>query len=251
MSQPTTFSEQAADRPGRPVRATVFAAFMFLLAIVMGLVCSPLLLGPRGPIRGVVRLWVRWVLGALDLLCGVRIEVRGRAHRPEGAALIAAKHQGMLDTIAPFVFLDDPCIVLKKELMRIPIYGWYAAKLGMIPVDREAGSKAMRDLLHAARDALQEGRQIIIFPEGTRKAPGEPPDYKPGIAGLYRDLALTCTPMATNSGLYWPAHGLDKHPGAAVFEFLPPIPAGLKRGAFMQELQARIETASSVLAAGA
>jgi len=249
VSQAAAISKAAQDRTGRPVRAAVFAVFMFLLAIVMGLVCSPLLLGPRGPVRVIVRLWVRWVLGALKLLCGITVEVRGREHMPKGAALIAAKHQGMLDTIAPFLFLDDPCVVLKKELMRIPIYGWYAAKMGMIPVDRQAGSKAVRDLLHAARDKLAEGRQIIIFPEGTRKLPGEAPDYKPGIAGLYRDLSLDCAPMATNSGLYWPAHGLNKYPGPAVFEFLPPIPAGLKRGAFMQELQTRIETASASLAA--
>jgi 1-acyl-sn-glycerol-3-phosphate acyltransferase len=241
----------AASPAGRPrkLRGALFTAFMFVLAIVMGLVCSPFLLGPRDRVRGIVRLWVRVVLGALRLLCGVRVEVRGREHAPRGAALIPAKHQGMLDTIAPFLFLDDPCIVLKQELMRIPIYGWYAAKLEMIPVNREAGAKALRDLVHQAQAKLAEGRQIIIYPEGTRTAPGAPPDYKPGIAGLYRDLNTPCTPMATNSGLFWPAHGLAKSPGTAVFEFLPPIPPGLKRGTFMQELQARIETASTVLLA--
>jgi 1-acyl-sn-glycerol-3-phosphate acyltransferase len=240
-------SVAASTSRARPVRGALFTAFMFALAIVVGLVCAPLLLGPRGPIRAIVRLWIRTVLAALRVLCGVRVEVRGREHAPTGAALIAAKHQGMLDTIAPFLFLDDPCIVLKKELLRIPIYGWYAAKLGMIPVDREAGAKALRDLLHRAQQKLAEGRQIIIYPEGTRTAPRAPPDYKPGIAGLYRDLGLACTPMATNSGVFWPAHGVARSPGVAVFEFLPAVPPGLKRGSFMQALQSRIETASTAL----
>jgi 1-acyl-sn-glycerol-3-phosphate acyltransferase len=229
------------------VRSALFTAFMFALAIGMGIVCSPTLLGSRRAVRGPMRLWCRLVLGALKLLCGVNVEVRGREHRPAGPALIAAKHQSMLDTIGPMLFLDDPCFVLRRELLKIPVWGWYARKAGMIALDREGGAAALRQLVHAAEAALKDGRQIIIFPEGTRKAPGAPPDYKPGVAGLYRDLAVACTPLATNSGVVWPAHGLNKHPGVAVFEFLPPIPAGLKRGAFMQELQARIETGSTAL----
>lgn len=231
----------------RPLGSLLFAVWMFGLAIVLGLVCLPLLLGPRRWVMVIVRLWVRWVLGALKLLCGISIEVRGREHLPSGACLIAAKHQSMLDTLAPFLFLPDPCISLKKELLRIPIFGWYAAKVEMVRIDREGGAKTMRELLHRTRDVLADGRQFIIYPEGTRQAPGAPPDYKPGVAGLYRDLRLACLPMATNAGLVWPAHGLTKYPGVAVFEILPAIPPGLKRSAFMQELEARIETASAAL----
>src|SRR5262249_40780239 len=163
--------------------------------------------------------------------------------------LIAAKHQGMFDTIGPFSYLPDACFVLKKELLSIPFYGWHAKKARMIPLDREGSSKALKDLMRAARDRLSEPRQVVIFPEGTRTAPGAPPDYKPGVAALYRDLGLPCTPMATNSGVHWPAHGFLRRPGTIVFEFLPAIPPGLKRDEFMHELQDRIETASNRLLA--
>jgi 1-acyl-sn-glycerol-3-phosphate acyltransferase len=155
----------------------------------------------------------------------------------------------MLDTVAPFDFLPEPAYVLKQELMRLPFYGWFAARAGMIPVDREAHSKALKQLVADSIRRLAEGRQIIIFPEGTRKLPGETGDYKPGVAALYRELAIPCIPMATNSGLFWPAHGLDWKPGAAVFELLEPIPPGLKRAEFMRQLEERIEVATARLVA--
>ena len=195
----------------------------------------------------VIRLWARFMLLGLRLICGVRVEVRGLEHRPAGAALIAAKHQGMLDVIAPFTFLDDPCFVMKKELMPLPFFGWFAWKTRMIPVDRGAHARALKDMVRAARDRLADGRQIVIFPEGTRTAPGQPGDYKPGVAALYRDLAAPCWPVATNSGVHWPARGVLRRPGVVVFEFLPPIPAGLKRAEFMTRLEDRIETASTSL----
>jgi 1-acyl-sn-glycerol-3-phosphate acyltransferase len=214
--------------------------------LLLGVLCLPLLAFRRGALWA-VRLWARLTLWGLKAFAGLRVDVRGLQHRPKGAALIAAKHQGELDGIAPFVFLDDPCFVLKKELMRLPILGWYAARSGMIPIDRDAGSKAVRTLSADARDRLREERQIIIFPEGTRQEPGAPPDYKSGVAALYRDLGFACTPMATNSGLFWPARGFLRRPGVAVYEFLEPIPAGLKRADFMRTLEARIEAASNAL----
>ena len=161
--------------------------------------------------------------------------------------LIAAKHQGMLDVIAPFAFLDDACFVMKKELMPLPFFGWFAWKTKMIAVDRAAHAKALKDMVRQTRARLAEGRQILIFPEGTRTTPGEPADYKPGVAAIYRDVDAPCWPVATNSGVHWPAHGFKRYPGTVVFEFLPPIPAGLKRAAFMAELESRIETASTAL----
>ena len=175
------------------------------------------------------------------------MEVRGLEHRPSGPALIAAKHQSMLDTVAPWRFLSDPCFVLKQELLRLPVYGWYARKADMVAVDREAHAKALRQLVTDARAQLAQGRQVIIFPEGTRQLPGAAPDYKPGVAALYRDLVIPVVPMATNSGVHWPAHGQGYTPGQVVFEFLEPIPAGLKRGEFMRALEDRIETASGRL----
>ena len=149
----------------------------------------------------------------------------------------------MLDIVVALALFRDPCIVMKKELMWIPIFGWFSAKAGMIPIDRAAGAAAVRAMTAAATQALQDGRQLVIYPEGTRRPPGAPADYKPGIAALYRELALPCTPVATNSGLTWTGAGLAKNAGTAVYEVLPPIPAGLKRAAFMAALEREIETA--------
>jgi 1-acyl-sn-glycerol-3-phosphate acyltransferase len=153
----------------------------------------------------------------------------------------------MFDTVAPFTFLPDACFVMKKELMIIPFYGWYSAKGRMVVVDREAHAKALRKLVTDAKQALADGRQIVIFPEGTRTPPGETGDYKPGIAALYRELGVACTPVATNSGVHWPPHGFLRRPGTVVFHYLEPIPPGLKRAEFMRLLQDRIEPASKAL----
>ena len=229
------------------LRSVAFLLWMYGLLVVMGLLWLPGLLLPRQVVHFGARLWNRLVLAGLRGLCGVRVEFRGLEHRPTGPALIAAKHQSQLDTLAPFVLLDDPAYVLKQELFGLPIFGWYAKKAGMIGIDRSGQARALKQMLEDARAALAEGRQILIFPEGTRQHPSAPPDYKPGVAGLYRDLGLPCVLLATNSGLTWPAHGLLRKPGTAVFEFLEPIPPGLKRAQFMQQLQERLECASNAL----
>nr|WP_246328780.1 lysophospholipid acyltransferase family protein [Brevundimonas lenta] len=208
---------------------------------------SPTLLMPHHIAMGVIKLWARFVLFGLRWIAGVKVEFRGLEHRPSGPALIASKHQGMLDIVVPFILFDDPAMVMKKELMPLPFIGWFAGKTRMIPVDREAHSKALKELVRNARARLADGRQIVIFPEGTRTVPGAAPDYKPGVAALYRDLDVPCALMATNSGEHWPAHGFHRYPGTVVFEFLPPIPAGLKRAEFMAQLEERIETASTKL----
>lgn len=231
------------------VRSLLFAAVFYPLSTVAAIAMTPLLLAPRRWMIATIGAWAHTTLFFLRVLCGVKVEIRGREHMPTGPALIAAKHQGMFDTIAPFAFLPDPAYVLKKELLIIPFYGWYAIKSGMVTVDRAGHSAALKKLVRDTRARMAESRQVMIFPEGTRKAPGAEPDYKPGIAALYRDLGLPCTPMATNSGLHWPAHGFLRHPGTVVFEFLEPIPAGLKRGEFMKQLQGRIEAASNRLLA--
>jgi 1-acyl-sn-glycerol-3-phosphate acyltransferase len=229
------------------LRSLLFAVWLYGLTVLIALVCLPFLLAPRGWSMMVIRVWSRYVLFGLRHICGLKVEVRGFERRPTGQALIAAKHQGMLDTVAPFDFLPDPAFVLKQELIALPFYGWFARRAGMIPVDREAHAKALKRLVTDSRRRLAEGRQIVIFPEGTRKLPDETGDYKPGVAALYRELDIPCTPMATNSGLFWPAHGLDWKPGVAVFELLEPIPAGLKRAEFMRRLEERIETATARL----
>ncbi len=231
------------------VRSVVFALLFYLWSAVIALVMTPFLLAPRPRMIGMMKLWARGVVVLLSGVCGVRTEFRGRQYLTPGAALIAAKHQCMFDTMAPLLVLEDSCYVTKKELMWIPFYGWLVAKAQMLVVDREAQAKALRKLLSDARGVIEEHRQLVIFPEGTRTDPGRPGDYKPGIAGLYRTLGLPCTPMATNSGVHWPAHGFLRRPGTIVYEFLEPIPPGLSRETFMVELESRIEAASERLLA--
>jgi 1-acyl-sn-glycerol-3-phosphate acyltransferase len=229
------------------LRSLLFTVWLYLSIVVFAVGLSPALLMPHGAAMGVVKMWAHTVLFGLRWIAGVRVEVRGLEHRPTGAALVAAKHQGMLDVIAPFTVLDDACFVMKKELMPLPFFGWFAWKTGMIPVDRSAHAKALKDMVRHARDRLAKNRQILIFPEGTRAPVGAEPDYKPGVAALYRDLGVPCVPVATNSGVHWPAHGFRRYPGVVVFEFLPAIPAGLKRAEFMALLESRIEAGSSSL----
>ena len=229
------------------IRSLIFVAWLYLSLAIFAIGLSPALILPHRYALGVVKAWARFVLLGLDWIAGVRVEFRGLEHRPTGRALLACKHQGMLDIIIPFVVLDDPCIITKKELMILPFFGWFAWKTKMISVDRSAASKALRDMVKQARERSAEGRQIWIFPEGTRAPIGAPPDYKPGVAALYREIGEPCWPVATNAGVHWPAHGFKRHPGVVVYEFLPPIEAGLKRPAFMAELESRIEAASNAL----
>ena len=225
----------------------LFAAWLYLSMPIFAIGLSPALVMPHRFAMGVVKLWARTVLFGLRWIAGVKVDFRGLENRPSGAAVVASKHQGMLDIVALLAVLPDACFVMKKELMPLPFFGWFAWKTGMIAVDRAGHAKALKDMTRQARARLSQGRQIVIFPEGTRNDPGVPGDYKPGVAAIYRDLEGPCWPVATNSGLHWPAHGFRRRPGVAVFEFLEPIPAGMKRGAMMALLESRIETASLAL----
>src|SRR5262249_31403432 len=151
-----------------------------------------------------MRVWAKAVFAGLRYIAGIRMELRGCEHVPQTGALIASKHLSMWETIAFHVLLPDPALVMKSELLKIPLYGDYARRARMIVADRKGGAKAMRAMIAAAQARIAEGRQIVIFPEGTRMPPGAPPDYKPGIAALYRQLGLPCIPVALNSGLHWP-----------------------------------------------
>jgi 1-acyl-sn-glycerol-3-phosphate acyltransferase len=227
--------------------AVLLAIWLFGSALTLGTLCLPLMLGPRRAAYIPIRLWAWGALGALRLLVGARVEIRGRENLPAGGCLVAAKHQGMLDILIAVLILPDPCIILKRELMWIPIFGWYAWKSRMIPIDRKGGPATVRQMGQAAAAAIAEGRQVLIYPEGTRTEPGAPPAYKRGVGVMYQELQAICAPMATNSGLVWPGHGMAKYAGRAVFEFLPPIRPGLPREAFMAQLQQEIETASTAL----
>ena len=179
----------------------------------------------------------------LRLICNVRLEVRGLEKLPKGAALIASKHQSAWDTFGLIPLLHDPAMIMKAELFRLPFYGWFSRKFGMIGVKREAGGAALRAMLREARDRAASGRHIVIFPEGTRQAPGSPPDYKPGVLLLYEALGLPCYPVALNTGVFWPRRTLRRNPGVMIVEFLDPIPPGLPRKEFLLRLQAATEEA--------
>ncbi len=230
----------------RAIRSIIFLALFYAWGVFWVLLILPLLVCPR---HWVVRSWRTWSAGImllLRLICGIRVEVRGRQFIPAGRALIAPKHQSMFDVFAQFAWLPDSCFVTKKELMWIPLFGWYAKKARMIEVDRAGQAAALRKMVADAKDRFSDERQLVIFPEGHRGEPGVPGDYKPGIAALYRELDVSVYPMATNSGCHWPRKGWLS-PGTIVFEYLEPIPPGLKRAEFMRILQERIETASMAL----
>jgi 1-acyl-sn-glycerol-3-phosphate acyltransferase len=230
------------------LRSLLFALFFYAWSAALAILGLPLLwLAPRSWVVGWMKLWAASSTKLVTVICGVRVEIRGREHLPAGPALVAAKHQCMLDTMAPFAVLDDAAYVMKQELLRIPVYGWYSRRARMIAIDREANAKALRHLLADTRQCIAGGRQVVIFPEGHRMEPGAKGDYKPGVAAIYRDLGLPCVPMATNSGAHWPAHGFLRRPGVIVYAFLAPIPAGLPRAEFMRTLEERIETASAAL----
>lgn len=235
---------------GVVLRSLAFNLFLYVFTALMCLIWTPALAGPRRwTVRG-QRLWAEGVLKALPL-AGIRVELRGRHHLPPGAALVAAKHQSMWDTIVLHAFFADPAIVLKRELLKIPLYGWFARKARMIAVDRQAGARTLKRLILEAQAARDQGRPIVIFPEGTRVAPGASLPYKPGVAALYTRLGLPCVPVALNSGLFWPRRRFLRWPGVIVFEFLPPIPPGLDRQDFAARLRAAIEPATERLLAEA
>lgn len=229
------------------VRSLAFAAAFYLWSALLAIAATPLLLGPARWTLSLFAFWSRGINVLLRVLCDIRVEVRGREHIPTGAALVAPKHQCMLDVFASFAELPATVYVMKKELAWIPWFSWYAKKVRTIVIDRGGGATTLRQMVREALVRFEEGRQLVIFPEGTRTRPGAKGDYKPGIAGLYRELDVPVHPVATNSGVHWPAHGFKRYPGTIVFEFLEPIPPGLKRAEFMRILEQRIETASQKL----
>ncbi len=228
------------------VRSFLYVALFYSWTVLVCLVFTPLLFGPSRWSLSMFHMWGRGVLGLLRV-CDIRVEVRGRENIPQGPAIVAPKHQCMLDVFAQFTWLPGSVFVMKRELGWIPWFGWYAAKVGTIDIDRSAGASALKKMVREAKAMFARGRQVVIFPEGHRGEPGVAGDYKPGIAALYRELDVPVYPVATNSGVHWPAHGFLRTRGTIVYEYLEPIPPGLKRAEFMRILEERIETASNKL----
>ena len=226
-------------------RSALFMAWFLLITSLLSLAFLPVLILPRAACVWLARSWAAATLWGLKVIAGIGMRVEGNA--PDGGVLVAAKHMSMWDTLALYLVLDDPAIVLKRELLYIPFYGWFLWKACAIPFDRASGARADMKMTRAARNVVEAGRPILIFPEGTRKKPGAPPDYKPGVAAIYALLAKPCVPVALDSGRYWT--GFVKNPGTITLSFQQPIPPGLKRAPFMAMLQERIETATNRLLA--
>ncbi|MBC7952785.1 MAG: 1-acyl-sn-glycerol-3-phosphate acyltransferase [Rhodospirillaceae bacterium] len=227
------------------LRSALFVVLLIIWTLVLGILYLPLLALPRSVTGKAARVWLRGAFLMLRVICSLRLEVRGVV--PTGAALVASKHQSTLETFAFRLLLNDPAVILKKELLRIPIFGWYLWKTGIIAIDRSAGTKALKAMVKGAEQAAAQSRQVLIFPEGHRMDIGEAPNYHTGVAMLYGSLGLPCVPVAINSGLFWGRGGLDKRAGTVVVEFLPAIEPGLDRKKFMVELQSRIEAGTAAL----
>ncbi|MBM3569630.1 MAG: 1-acyl-sn-glycerol-3-phosphate acyltransferase [Alphaproteobacteria bacterium] len=233
------------------LRSLAFQLAFYGWTLSMILISLPLLRRQRIETVRQMERWARGNLWLLRHLVGVTWELRGAERLPKGGCIVASKHQSAWDTFVYHLLLDDPAIVLKIELMRLPGYSQYARKVEMIPVDRRGGAKALRATIEAAKRAVGRGQPILIFPEGTRAPPEHGLDYQPGVAALYKFLAVPVVPVALNSGLCWPARALTLRPGKIVVEFQEPIAPGLERDAFMAELKQRIEPATARLVAEA
>jgi 1-acyl-sn-glycerol-3-phosphate acyltransferase len=229
------------------LRSLVFNTLFYLVLVVYLVAAIPTLLMPRRAILALARHWARTNLAMLRSICRIEVDWRGLEKIPKGAILVAAKHQSAWETFALLALFDDPTFILKRELLWLPFYGWYARHAGMIPVERGGGKPALTAMAAHARAALAEGRQIVVFPEGTRRAPGAEPRYKYGIAHLYAECGVRCVPMALNSGLFWPRRRFMRYPGTIVVELLDPIAPGLPVDEFFARLQREIETATAQL----
>ena len=209
----------------------------------------PLALGSREHIFTIGHVWSGGINWLLRHVAGIDCVIEGRENIPAGPAMIAAKHQSLWDTAIVLREFRGPAVVMKQELLAIPIYGALCRAQGMIAVDREGGAKALKQMLTDARAAAAAGRKLVIFPQGTRTLPGAQVPYQPGIVALYRDLKIPVVPVVLNSGFFWPKHGWRRRPGRIRLRYLPAIPPGLNRDDFMRELENRIETAQAQLEA--
>jgi len=225
-------------------RSVLFNVLFYLALLLLLIVAMTTLPMPRGALLAVARFWARTNLWMLRVICKINVAWTGIEKIPPGALIVGAKHQSTWETFALLTLLPDPTFIVKRELMWIPMFGWCVWRAGMIPVDRGAGKPAMAAMNARARAELDRGRQIIIFPEGTRRAAGAEPNYKYGIAHVYAEGAAPCLPIALNSGLFWPRRRFLRYPGTVRVEILDPIPPGLDRDIFFARLQESIETAT-------
>jgi 1-acyl-sn-glycerol-3-phosphate acyltransferase len=230
----------------RALRSVAFNSLFYLNLVLHILIAIPTFLLPRRAFMTIAKSWGR-TSNALLAVAGISVELRDREKIPPGALLVASKHQSFWEAFTLLTLFDDPAFIVKRELMWIPFFGWYLWKADQVPVDRRARGGAMAGMIESARAELARGRQIVIFPEGTRTAPGAPRAYKGGLANLYAATDVPCLPVALNSGLFWPRRKFLRYPGTIVLEVLDPIPPGLDRETFVARVEEAIETATARL----
>lgn len=233
------------------VRSIAFNVLFYLNTLIYLVIALPTFFMPYRAIIAVARSWGRANLVLLRVVAGIDIEVRGREKIPKGPILVAAKHQSAWETFALVPLFDNPVFIVKQQLHWIPVFGWLMKKGRMVPIDRSAGSQALSRMTERARIELADNRQLIIFPEGTRRPAGAEPRYKFGVAHLYGAEGVPCLPVALNSGLFWPRRSIMRYPGTVVVEILDPIAPGLEKDVFFARLQNEIETATARLIAEA
>src|SRR5437764_9868022 len=229
------------------LRSLVYNVLFYLVLVFWMLVGIPTYAMPRWGIMNIAKYWARSSIWLLRAICGIKVEYRGLEKIPEGPLIVASKHQSMWETFALLQFFDQPLYILKRELKWIPFFGWYLIKTNMIGVDRGAGGRSLVEMARRAGEEVRRGRQLIIFPEGTRTAVDAPPRYKTGVGQVYVDCGVTCLPVALNSGLFWPRRTFMRYPGTIVVEFLDPLPPGLSRDPLLAEVSTGIEEATNRL----
>jgi 1-acyl-sn-glycerol-3-phosphate acyltransferase len=233
------------------LRSLTFNIFLYVFTALCSIVAVLIsILLPR-QLPAFARGWSHAWLKVYETVCGVSCEVKGREHLPEGGCVIAMKHQSTWDTFAMFALFREPVFVFKSELTWIPFFGWALLRLGCIPVRRGTGKAALESMIQGTAAACARGKQVVIFPEGTRGVVGQTATYKSGVSHMYQAIGGTVVPVALNSGLLWPRHGFLRRPGIITLEILPPIPSGLDRKDMQQRLVDDIERASQRLGGGA
>lgn len=229
------------------LRSLVFNLAFYTFLFLLMLFALPIFLLPWKWVWWVPTTWARTSLWLLRVLVGIKFELRGIENKPKDGVLIASKHQSSWETFVLLFVAERPAYLAKKELFLIPFFGWYLSRFRQISINRSQGTSALKAMIPQAKAAIKDGRDVIIFPEGTRRAPGDPPSYKFGVTALYRILKVPVLPIALNAGVFWPRRTFLRYPGTIVMEILPPIEPGLKDDVFKEVLIERIETASNRL----
>ena len=224
------------------IKSIIFYILLFIWTILLGITFVPLLLLPKERLYQPIYFWIRGIFLILRIVCGVAFTIKGKDYiKTNNAKIIASKHQSAFETLLLFYLIPKAMFIHKYELFFIPIFGLFLKKLNMVSINRLGGPKELKKMLESSKTKIENGHTLIIFPEGTRKKPGDVADYKPGVAGIYNNLDTNVIPVALNSGLFWPKNSFNIKPGKIIIEFLPPINKGLSKETFLKTLEKVIE----------